>query len=709
MSTIITYNNIKIPSPTPFVELNRELVFFGNKWQNVDKIKLNGQLTGNFNQLISGQKELIDIFNQNLGSLRIYETLENPSGYVVEYTGLGSNGQSGLQILDGRVADPYPLEFNVNLDFFANDVKLYLNDMNHTYIGDIRACLVSPDNKKVYIPFNRSFGGNDITHANLIFSKDTGTLFNGTTSGTYRAATSTTSLTYYNISGPSEINNFINTKKSTSIGIFSDQMISGKWKFYVEDLAGSDTGNINYTKLIFSGIDIKKIYEKNNIIVNSINFDNSVYNGILNYTLEFTSKESKYNVENPVNEFSFSEDENKILNVNHRVSAQGINTSSTTKSNALDNAINFVQTFSGINNIPIPNFISQINSDFYLKDVKESINRLNSTYSIDETYVNDLSPYATPGGILRYSIDINSGAQSNVTEIKIQGDFTGPNFGEISDLRSAIDVNSLVSSSYSEYFNPIPLSYNINENSGENKISFDYSFDNIPLPNPYFDYKVDISRDELSQITNININAEIIARGNRKNRYDLSLSNLDSFTGNFPSIALSGLTQYNYLNDLTNTYNLRLVNIQIDKNPNEGKITASAKYDDKPMPPSGFSDGNFSINVTAPYWYMKPNAACNVKGYYVIQDFDILTLPKQSVSLDLIAKNDSFSTEDQFKNIAKNLVNNLGSKDYSFDFVSQEQTDITKKYNKSESLYKISYNIEKIATNNKNQLLPKFK
>ena len=49
-------------------------------------------------------------------------------------------------------------------------------------------------------------------------------------------------------------------------------------------------------------------------------------------------------MQNPVNEFSFSEDENKILNVSHRVSAQGINTSSTTQSNALNNAIDFVET-----------------------------------------------------------------------------------------------------------------------------------------------------------------------------------------------------------------------------------------------------------------------------------------------------------------------------------------------------------------------------
>jgi len=624
MSIIIKYNDQQIPSPTPFVELNRELVFVGDKWQNVDKLKLNGQLTGNFNQLITGQKKIIDIFNKNFGAFEIYEVTGSFINKIV-ITGCNPSSSNGIYTRGFSSDDPY-LGFSTGTFTGQN--------------GNLINYLSS-----VWYIYDELFGGNKYT---------------------------------FNVS------NLIYPGWSRNGGI----SFGGAQNFY----------------MLFD-----KIYEKRGIIVDSISFDNSVYNGILNYNIDLTSKELKYNVQNPVNEFSFSEDENKTLNVGHRVSAQGINTSSTTQSNALNNAIDFVETFRGIDNIPIVNFINQTNNDFYLKDVKESIDRLNSTYSIDETYVNDLSPYATPGGILRYSIDINSGAQSNVTEIKIQGDFTGPNFGEISDLRSAINITSLLSGSYSGYFNPMPLSYNITENSGENKISFDYSFDNIPLPNPYFDYKVDVSRDELSQITNININAEIIARGNIQNRYSLSLSNLDAFTGNFPSVAQSGLAQYNYLNDLSSAYNLRLINIQVDKNPNEGKITASAKYDDKSMPPSGFSDGGFSINVNAPYWYMKPNATCNVKGYYIIQDFDILTLPKESVSLDLVATNDPSLTEEQFKNIAKNLANRVDSKDYPFNFVSQEQTDITKKYNKSESLYKISYNIEKIATTGNNQLLPKFK
>jgi hypothetical protein len=658
MSTIIKYNNQEILSPTPFVELSRELVFVGDKWQNVDKIKLNGQLTGNFNQLISGQKKIIDTFNQNF---RNFEILEED--YLIGNL-IGSNS---IGFINNALA------WTVNWSSLKPDTKYALFYKNK---------------------FNNIIGARDVN----VFAENG----NGVACCSFAKKIL--------VAGPTFISNYFShgIYLSNSLGsiraIFASPAFPDNTTYYNQANLDNVQDDTFYLKEIFN-----KIYEKSGIVVDSISFDNSVYNGILNYNIDLTSKELKYNVQNPVNEFSFSEDENKILNVSHRVSAQGMNTSSTIKSNALDNAINFVKTFSGISNIPTVNFINKINNNFYLKDVKESINRLNSTYSIDETYVNDLSPYATSGGILRYSIDVNSGAQSNVTEIKIQGDFTGPNFGKISDLRSAINITSLLSGSYSGYFNTIPLSYNITENSGENKISFDYSFDNIPLPNPYFDYKVDVSRDELSQIANININGEIIARGNRQNRYNLSLSNLDAFTGNFLSVAQSGLAQYNYLNDLSNSYNLRLINIQVDKNPNEGKITASAKYDDKSMPPSGFSDGGFSINVNAPYWYMKPNATCNVKGYYIIQDFDILTLPKESISLDLVATNDPSLTEEQFKNIAKNLANRVDSKDYPFDFVSQEQTDITKKYNKSESLYKISYNIEKIATTGNNQLLPKFK
>lgn len=102
----IFYNNIEIPSPTPYVTFEREHVYVGKKHGNEDKITLKGQLTGNFQQLISGQKVLTDIFSKNFGAFKILEfdqTIFQKSGIVVENISFEESSVNGL------------VDYNINL------------------------------------------------------------------------------------------------------------------------------------------------------------------------------------------------------------------------------------------------------------------------------------------------------------------------------------------------------------------------------------------------------------------------------------------------------------------------------------------------------------------------------------------------------------------------------------------------------------------
>lgn len=453
----------------------------------------------------------------------------------------------------------------------------------------------------------------------------------------------------------------------------------------------------------------EKIYENSGIIVRSINFNESNYAGAVDYTIELNSTRVSGNVIDPTNEFQFTENENKTISLSHSVSAKGINTNlNPNKSNALDNAISFVRANTGLANVPSMQFISGNINKFYLQNFSESIDRLNAIYSVQEAYTNNYLDSSLSGN-LTYSIDINSGSESNSLEISIRGQYKGQKDGNINDLRNSLNVTGLITGVYNGYYNPIPLQYNITENTGENSINFDYSFDNINLPNPYYKYDSNISRDELEQIYNIQVRGDIIARGNRDHRYSLSLGNIINLTGQFISIASGILTGFKNFNSDSIISSLRLLSVNIEENPNDGTISANASYDDKFMPTGEAVDASYNISVEAPRWYMNNQATCNVKGFHIINDFDITTLPKISASTSLKYKNiTGVNNENVIRLEIKNITKNIVPTNYNFNTKLQDSESYTKKYNNINSITEISYNLDKIDLSNENGLLPKF-
>lgn len=453
----------------------------------------------------------------------------------------------------------------------------------------------------------------------------------------------------------------------------------------------------------------EKIYENSGIIIRSINFDDSNYAGIVDYSIELNSTKVSGNVIDPVNEFQFTENENKTVTLSHNVSAKGINTSlSPIKSNALNNAISFVRSNTGLANIPSTRFISGDINRFYLQNFSESIDRLNAIYSVQETYINNYLDNSLSGN-LTYSLDINSGSESNFVEINIRGQYKGPKNGDISNLRNSLNITGLISGTYSGYFNPTPIQYNITENTGENSINFDYSFDNINLPNPYYRYNSSITKDEIQQIYNVQIQGEIIARGNRNYRYFLSTGNIINLTGQFISVASGILTGFKDFNGDTYLSNLRLLNITIDENPNNGTVSANASYDDKYMPTGNATDASYNISVSAPRWYMNNQPTCNIKGFHIINDFDITTLPKISVNTSLKYKNlTGLNNQNILRSEIKNITNNIIPNNYNFNTKLQDSESYTKKINNFNSITEISYKLDKVDLSNQNGLLPKF-
>lgn len=449
----------------------------------------------------------------------------------------------------------------------------------------------------------------------------------------------------------------------------------------------------------------QKIYEKSGIVIKSISFDESTYNGALGYTIQMSSSTMSGNVINPINEYNFTENKDKTISLSHNVSAKGINTSKyPSKSNALQNAISFVNLNTGLANVPTVKFISGANNKFYLQTISESIDRLNGIYSISERYSSDLLNTGI-SGVLSYSFSISSGAESNALDLSIKGTYKGGIGENINNLRESLSVTRLVSGLYPNYFNPIPIQYNITENTGENSINFDYSFDNINLPNPYILYEINVSRDEIEQINRVDINGNIIARGNKLNKYTLSKNLQSTLTGGFSGVALDAANILKDFNNNTGNFNLRLVNIELIDNPNEGTLSAKASYDDKPMPADeNIADSSFQVSVEAPNWYMTNIPTANKRGLHIVNDFDVTTLPKANIQVSLAMTNNSLTRSGAISQAA-GTASAIIPTQYNFDKTLQNSYSIEEV---SGQIKQANYKLQLVSTLNTSSLFPKI-
>jgi hypothetical protein len=521
---------------------------------------------------------------------------------------------------------------------------------------------------------------------------------------------------------------------ATELGQYSCAFGLGSQSIYPWEASWSQCfGGLNCNPINIQPVYENILYKKSGVIVNSINFSEGVYNGILKYEVDLVAKDFDYNVQNPVNQFTINKQNNTLI-LNHNVSAQGINTSSTNYSNSLNNAISFVNQFTGLNAIPNlyieeniglpeeiiitnnvfysgkykkinqgndliywskidepsisifrPNYFGYpswtllssnpehptyinpsknkeafpiynwdslniyINSgEFILLEQKESINRIDSTYSIQEIYTKDLHSDHANYGILRYTTEYNSGAEQDVVNFSIKGQYSDSAInGDFEELKSGFNsdikpnlfskLSGNIDSFYSGYINPIPISYSVNENSGSHSIDFQFEYDNLNLPNPYISYTSNISRDEISQIISVNLNADIIVRGGSlASRYATAQSTYSSAVNALNDIAsylYSGFIEFNGYNF---SYPLRRLKLDTKDNKSLGKISLSATFDDKETPYNA-AEADYSVNKQLPVWYFSQNATLQ-RNNYIFQDFDIHTPLRSSYDINVKTK-----------------------------------------------------------------------
>lgn len=388
--------------------------------------------------------------------------------------------------------------------------------------------------------------------------------------------------------------------------------------------------------------DGKNLFKGDSCIVRNINFDQSKYVKMLGYSIELDCYESglfsgMFGVLDPTNEYSFSENPDKSITINHNISARGINTSSRS---SIDNARSYVNSLTGYDPNILPINIS--NTPSYtplLRSLSESINRLNGTYSISESYIVDIS---NDGNIssnyfTRYTTNITKSINSDFDSISIQGTIQGAkrgNFANTKNYAQNLDLYTICQNVFDGTLNDIPISLSFEENEAANSINFSASFDTDtvnPTNSTYYDYSVEINKDTITSISSISISGPIKSRGNLKNKFENAkqfvLDQIGTY-GSIPEYLYNEASAiYNTLKTTMNigssiSLNPNWRNFTITENPEKGEISLSATFDDKDVPllSSNVKSNSFEIIHEPKIDLFKPRPTYNVNGYYIVYE-----------------------------------------------------------------------------------------
>ena len=462
-----------------------------------------------------------------------------------------------------------------------------------------------------------------------------------------------------------------------------------------------------------------------NCLIDNISFSESRYNQILDYTISLRAYESRLfsgvsKVLNPVNSFDFSESQDGQRTVTHTVSAKGINTnaSGTIESNALNNAKDFVLTLTGWSNQVMPEMIRKGDFTKYtsinpsLKSQSESVNRINGTFSVTESWVFDENN--SEDASRSVNVDIQSGINSDFVFATVNVNVQGDKRKSISEIRDKVPRNNelykiakdnfeAMRADSSRQLNSQPNSVQVNEDTESKTISVSAVFsDNDIHPYPvigasnkpeghphkkqdyaYFDYVVDLNRDEATSRTDVSINGVILGiGGDVKNRYEAASQFLTGLnkelyavgTGSNPNVSYIGLTgflyekaksEYDSFFTSSDNYSLNQTTLDLTINPNpfNGTISVSASFSDADKFLSNykmFDSASYSVQVspTLPAISTKPIVKSSTTEH-LFYDQGYMKKSNVSINCDFQAKKSAFYEREDLLAVAKKDAYNL--------------------------------------------------
>lgn len=252
----------------------------------------------------------------------------------------------------------------------------------------------------------------------------------------------------------------------------------------------------------------------------NLSFSDSDMTRSLPYSVEFERFDEKdfsqyFGVINPSNTWSYQEQDGRVVQASHSVSALGVKTSA---ADPLTNARNFVSGLTtGFYNLSVIN----PSGTAFLQSKTEEIDRFTNSYSVTENYIFSTSrePISN-SGIVNASLQVShtKGAEVSLNvEGSIVGDITGATVttGIFTATHAQEFARKTLEKSKSSYESGVygvlargPSSFNYNVNEQENKIDFGFQFRDpfsIRSGDVLHDYNVSVtaSKDTNTLVTSV--------------------------------------------------------------------------------------------------------------------------------------------------------------------------------------------------------------
>lgn len=425
--------------------------------------------------------------------------------------------------------------------------------------------------------------------------------------------------------------------------------------------------------------------------VQGVSFDNAPYNKVVNYSVELVSYPSgltgffsgNYGILDPKDEINITPGSDGVGTITHSVSARGfvINTID----DAIDNVKSYVASRTGVSRVlTLPLATSIDNSGSFtpvLVSISENLDRLNLTYSIEESYrfktitgdSESAQNYSFNNyNLVSYSTSLTSGAGDDFVTASIQGEIKAGITGATGDALisglinelSGLNPYAVISGKYGSpngfKFCEDPIEVSINEDRKARKVGFNISYDNLEFYSSandqivfngcYLDATISHNIDDLSSIDTLEVRGEVKCRGSVSNKYAKSLDYVtELFTaGTSPSAP----RLYTLVNDYYSAYyssspkftlNSQPVSVQVEANPLLGTVSLTVTYDNKDRF-LGLSTSDYSIEYTPANTIFTYGFSCNNSLRHIAVDMNVLKREKAGINLSVSKPNTSEST-----------------------------------------------------------------
>ena len=620
MSTTITYDDFTFTGvsgfPTPYVSRNQEMLEYGNRWGQGTSYTLNGQITGhNFDDIIYKQNVLLSGFSRDFKSLNITEEEESIAGFPAKNCKINNISFDSSK---------YGTILNYSIDIDTYDETLFsghygvIDPNNQINFSETNEGIINVDHE---VSAKGIFANNKspIENAENFVRLHSG--WNNAISP-YFIKYSDKLLKYNSIFTD---NTDPNGWSATHGSLSSDQTIDGKGDClkYVATNENSDT---HYVSQTFSSIEVGKKYR----IYAEIYIDDNSYQDINTVEISNSATAGDEIIVQHTSQGSWSTMEGDFTAVG-----------STVYIKALDGIGDYLFQGDSSNNdwFAVKNIKIEELKDFtpILLSQNESFNRMDGSYTISERY----SSLKTGDNLLMSgnSIDISSGLQSEFISVELSTTYKGHFGQDIDDVRSKIP--NLNSQHYYQLATGLSnittlhsgaTDFSVSENSGSSLIEVQSSFSNNPMfgtGNSFLDYNVSFNTNELTLLTSVGINAEIICAGSNKKDKLISAENfltnvmfLESGSSKHEAKYVGYL--YNRANEeyakLSKPYSLRPypVSCNIQKDRDNGIITLNASFDDDYQYSDNLKKSSWAISVTPPLRKYEPTS-------------DVITYPKHII------------------------------------------------------------------------------